>query len=110
MIEKSLYNQLIGRLKEVKCEKVEAVQQFLDSHRLVDHISFGQLFEELNRIIQLKKIVIFINEFDGIPLKELGNFLTTLRALYQKYKKIKQKALYSIGLIGIRNITKLVVG
>jgi hypothetical protein len=30
--------------------------------------------------------------------------------LYQKYKKVKQKALYSIGLVGIRDITKLVVG
>ena len=110
LIEKNLYIQLIDRLKEVKCEKHDAVQQFLDSHHIVDHISFGLLFEELNRIIQLKKIVIFIDEFDGIPLKELGNFLTTLRGLYQKYKKIKQKALYSVGLIGIRNITKLVVG
>ncbi|MCP5052960.1 MAG: hypothetical protein GY940_37675, partial [bacterium] len=57
-----------------------------------------------------KKIVIFIDEFDGIPLSELGNFLTTLRDLYQSYKAIEQKALYSVGLIGIRNITKLVVG
>jgi hypothetical protein len=68
------------------------------------------LFEELNRIIQFKKIVIFIDEFDGIPLKELGNFLTSLRKLYQKYKKLKSKALYSVGLVGIRDITKLVVG
>jgi hypothetical protein len=30
--------------------------------------------------------------------------------LYQKYKGVKQKALYSVGLVGIRNITKLVVG
>ena len=30
--------------------------------------------------------------------------------MYQKYKRVKQKALYSIGLIGIRNITKLIVG
>jgi hypothetical protein len=54
--------------------------------------------------------VIFIDEFDGIPLDELENFLTTLRSLYQKYKGKDQKALYSIGLIGIRNITKLIVG
>jgi hypothetical protein len=33
-----------------------------------------------------------------------------LRELYLSYKKVKQKALYSIGLIGIRDITKLVVG
>jgi hypothetical protein len=110
LIEKALYRQLINRLKEVGCEKIEAVQQFLGFHRLIDHISFSQLFEELNRIIQFKKIIIFIDEFDGIPLRELGNFLTSLRNLYQKYKKVKAKALYSVGLVGIRNITKLVVG
>jgi len=110
LIEKALYSQLINRLREVDCEKIDAVQQFLDSHRLIDHISFSQLFEELNRIIQFKKIVIFIDEFDGIPLNELGDFLASVRGLYQKYKKVKAKALYSIGLVGIRNITKLVVG
>ncbi len=34
----------------------------------------------------------------------------TLRELYQEYKSEKNKALYSVGLVGIRNITKLVVG
>jgi hypothetical protein len=110
MIERYLYSQLISRLQEVKCEKVEAVKGFLDNHHLVDHISLNLLFEELNRILQFKKIVIFIDEFDGIPRTELGNFLTSLRELYQKYKGVKQKALYSVGLVGIRNITKLVVG
>jgi hypothetical protein len=68
MIERSLYNQLLDRLKQVGCEKLEAVNRFLDHHHLTDHISFFLLFEELNRIIQLKKIVMFIDEFDGIPL------------------------------------------
>ncbi len=110
LIEKSLYSQLSNRLREVGCLKFEEIQQFLARHHLSDHISFSQLFEELNHILQFKKIVIFIDEFDGIPLKELGNFLTALRELYQEYKGKKQKALYSVGLIGIRNITKLVVG
>jgi hypothetical protein len=110
MLEMELYNQLLNRLKEVNCEKHETVNQFLQSHHLTSHISFRLLFENLNRIIQQKKIVIFIDEFDGIPGDELENFLTTLRKLYQKYKEEKQKALYSIGLVGIRNITKLIVG
>lgn len=110
LIEGELYPQLLGRLEKVNCDKTGIVKDFLDSHRLTDHISFGLLFSELNRLILSKKIVIFIDEFDGIPLNELGNFLNTLRSLYQKYKKIKRKALYSIGLIGIRNITKLIVG
>ena len=109
-IEEELYEQLINRLKEVDCDKSDMVTQFLENFHLTDHLSFGKLFTELNRILQFKKIVIFIDEFDGIPRGELGNFLATLRDLYQKYKEVKQKALYSIALVGIRNITKLVVG
>ncbi|MDQ1355413.1 MAG: hypothetical protein QG657_5723 [Acidobacteriota bacterium] len=109
-IEKYLYGQLLTRLKQVNCDKTEAVQQFLDQHHLTNNISFKALFEGLNGILQFKKIVVFIDEFDGIPQIELESFLTTLRELYQKHKKITHKALYSIGLIGIRNITKLVVG
>ncbi|UCH98302.1 MAG: AAA-like domain-containing protein [Candidatus Aminicenantes bacterium] len=109
-IEKELYTQLKNRLREVDCEKCDKIEHFLENHRLTNHLSFMDLFEELNRVIEFKKIVIFIDEFDGIPLDELENFLTTLRRLYQKYKSKEQKALYSIGLIGIRNITKLIVG
>jgi len=110
LIQKDLYIQLINRLDAVNCPKLGPVKAYLDVHNLNDHISFSDLFEELNRVIEFKKIVIFIDEFDGIPINELENFLTTLRELYQKYKKHKDKALYSIGLVGIRNITKLVVG
>ncbi len=109
-IQKSLYRQLTARLAALDCDKLEHINSHLSSHDLTDHIDFGNLFEELNRIIQHKKIIIFIDEFDGIPLEELGNFLATIRALYQDYKRVKQKALYSIGLMGIRNITRLVIG
>ncbi|HLP45613.1 MAG TPA: AAA-like domain-containing protein, partial [Candidatus Kapabacteria bacterium] len=109
LIEKYLYAQLIDRLKQVNCEKIEAVRQFLDNHHLADHIDFKELFEGLNRILLFKKIVIFIDEFDDILMSELENFLNALRAMYHDYKSAKQKAFYSVGLIGIRNITKLVV-
>ncbi|MGE5342579.1 MAG: AAA-like domain-containing protein [Candidatus Omnitrophota bacterium] len=109
-IEEELYEQLTNRLTAVGCDKCDTVTQFLEHFHLTDHLSFGELFTQLNRILQFKKIVIFIDEFDGIPRSELGNFLASLRDLYQKYKEVKQKALYSIALVGIRNITKLVVG
>ncbi len=109
-IGNELCEQLLDRLKEVECDKYDTVTQFLENNHISDYFSFGDFFEELNRIIQTKKIVIFIDEFDGIPLSELGNFLATLRDLYQKYKEVNRKALYSIALVGIRNITKLVVG
>jgi hypothetical protein len=82
----------------------------LRTTHITNHISFRRLFEKMNGIIQLKKLIIFIDEFDVIPSGELENLLTSLRKLYIKYKDIKQKALYSVGLVGIRNITKLIVG
>lgn len=109
-VEDELYIQLLKRLKEVKCDKIEIISEFLESHKLSDHLTFNTLFVKLNEIIEYKKIVIFIDEFDGIPKDELENFLCVLRELYQGYKKVKQKALYSVGLVGIRNITKLIVG
>jgi hypothetical protein len=107
---KNLYTQLPDRLKEVKCDRTDAVLQLLERHHLSDHLSLSGLFEKLNRLIKVKKIIIFIDEFDGIPIGQLEEFLTALRDLYQDYKELEQKALYSVGLIGIRNITKLVVG
>ena len=110
LIQKDLYKQLVSRLADVDCPRLDAVRAYLDTHNISDHTCFRELFEELNRMIKLKKIVIFIDEFDGIPIDELENFLTTLRELYQRYKKRTDKALYSVGLVGIRNITKLIVG
>jgi hypothetical protein len=110
LIQKSIYRQLISRIELVGCPHLDAIKSYLDTHVLSDHISFRELFEELNGLVKQKKIVIFIDEFDGIPRDELENFLTTLRELYQEYKESKDKALYSVGLVGIRNITKLIVG
>jgi hypothetical protein len=110
MIQKSFCRQLINRLDIVECPQLDAIKSYFDTPALSDHIFFRELFDELNRIVKQKKIVIFIDEFDGIPRDELENFLTTLRELYQEYKESEDKALYSVGLVGIRNITKLIVG
>ena len=109
-IQSEIYEQLIHRLKSIHCHQLESVQNFLSSHELIDNASFYNLFKELNIIITQKKIVIFIDEFDGIPVSEIENFLTTIRKLYQKYKESLEKALYSVSLVGIRNITQLTVG
>ncbi|MCP4153537.1 MAG: hypothetical protein GY757_37765 [bacterium] len=109
-IQKKLYKQLLDRLAVVGCEKLDEIKSFLDKHEITGHISFGDVFEELNEIIEFKKIIVFFDEFDGIPRAELEDFLNTLRDLYLEYKDIEQKALYSVGLVGIRNVAKLVVG
>jgi len=108
-IEEALFSQLENRLIEVKCHNLNEIKKYLNSYSLEDNRSFYMFFKKINSIIKQKKIVIFIDEFDGIPKHEISNFLTSLRKLYQEYKVNKNKALYSVGLIGIRNITKLTV-
>jgi len=109
-IQEDLFDQLAQRLESVNCAQKDSVKDYLVSTNIREHTGFYDFFKTLNYLIKSKKIVIFIDEFDGIPLDELENFLTTLRELYQKYKKRTDKALYSVGLVGIRNITKLIVG
>ncbi len=109
-IQKRLYAQLIDRLNTIKCTHRDKLINFLKNHELKDNVSFGELFQKLKDIIKSKKIVIFIDEFDGIPDTELESFLNTLRELYQSHKGAKEKALYSVGLVGIRNVAQLVVG
>ena len=94
----------------MECPQLDVIKSYIEACTISDHISFRELFEELNRIVKQKKIVIFIDEFDGLPIDDLENFLTALRELYQEYRGHEDKALYSVGLVGIRNITKLIVG
>ena len=110
LVYSKIKEQIINRLNNIQCKDLKQVSDFMDSFTLTDHTSFYLLFKNINEIITHKKIVIFIDEFDGILMSELGNFLMILRDLYQDYKQTSKKALYSVGLVGIRNIAKLVVG
>jgi len=108
-IEEEMYSQLIDRLKQINCPQIDSAADYLKTHRLRNSRSFKLILRKLNEIIKQKKIVIFIDEFDGIPKQEIFSFLTTLRKLYQEYKDKDNKALYSVGIVGIRNVAKLSV-
>ncbi|MBF0449336.1 MAG: toll/interleukin-1 receptor domain-containing protein [Candidatus Magnetomorum sp.] len=109
-IDENLKEQIHDRLTKLNCKEFNDVMTCMNEFPIKDHTSFYRLFKKFNSIIHQKKIVIFIDEFDGMPLSELENFLMVLRDLYQNYKHTQKKALYSVGLVGIRNIAKLVVG
>ena len=83
---------LVNRLNLVNRPQKNDVEEYTESININNHLSFYDLLEGLNSLIKLKKIVIFIDGFDGISIGELENFLATLRELYQKYKKQEEKA------------------
>jgi len=85
-IHRNIKKQTTDRLKKLNCKELDDVIHCFNESPIDNHTSFYYFFETLNDIIHQKKIIIFIDEFDGIPLSELENFLMVLRDLYQNYK------------------------
>ena len=88
------------------------LRDFLKGTHLTNHVSMLEFFEELPRGLVPSdthapppKLVLIVDEFDGIPRTELSNFLYTLRQIYHEPADIRCP--YSVGIVGVRSITQL---
>ena len=87
----------------------EETVQFLEDQSIVDHISMRRFFETLTDFLSIQqgirpKIVIIIDEFDGIPQTVLSDFLHTLRHIYLSHD---HRCIHSVGIVGVKSITQL---
>ena len=91
----------------------EALTQFLENATLTDHFSMEEFFENLERLLDsnshkdvpaFKRVVLLIDEFDGIPKTVISNFLYALRQIYL-YEELQCP--YSVGIVGVRSIAQL---
>ena len=85
-----------------------ALTRFLDSTKLTNHILMIEFFEEfhgfLERQYSEQKVVLIIDEFDGIPQAVLSDFLHALRDIYLSDES---RCPYSVGIVGVKSITQL---
>ena len=86
----------------------DALTRFLDSTKLTNHISMMEFFEEFSSFLDQQyseqKVVLIIDEFDGIPQAVLSDFLHTLRAIYLSDEK---RCPHSVGIVGVKSIAQL---
>ena len=86
----------------------EALTHFLDGTKLTNHILMMEFFEEfdgfLKRQYSEQKVVLIIDEFDGIPQTVLSDFLHSLRDIYLSDEK---RCPHSVGIVGVKSITQL---
>ena len=82
----------------------ETISQLLEETKLTDHHTMRRFFRQLERLLTPQKIVIVIDEFDGIPPDALSDFLHTLRHIYIAGKP---RCPHSAGIIGVKSITQL---
>ena len=107
------YGELYGNIRE-EIEKVlqksghspsEALSQFLESTQITDHLSMRRFFTELANVLKDQRIVIIIDEFDGIPQTVVSDFLHSLRRIY--LSGVDARCPFSLGIVGVKSITQL---
>ena len=91
----------------------EALTQFLENTTLTDHFSMEVFFENLesfldndfrNQRLASTKVVLLIDEFDGIPPTVVSDFLYSLR---QIYLSDEMQCPHSVGIVGVKSIAQL---
>ena len=86
----------------------DVLMQFLDNTKLTNHILMMEFFEEFASFLDSQygdqKVVLIIDEFDGIPQDILSDFLHALRAIYLSDEK---RCPHSVGIVGVKSITQL---
>ena len=83
----------------------ETLTQFLENAELTDHLSVRKLFRNLASLLNNQRIVLIIDEFDGIPQAVVSDFLYLLRRIY--VSRTTSRSPYSLGIIGVKSITQL---
>ncbi|MDE0086444.1 MAG: AAA-like domain-containing protein, partial [Candidatus Poribacteria bacterium] len=82
--------------------------QFLENAKITNHISMIEFFEQLSSVLNSQnnnqKVVVIIDEFDGIPQSVLSDFLHSLRNIYLSDET---RCPYSVGIIGVKSIAQL---
>lgn len=86
----------------------ESLSGFLDNTKITNHISMMDFFAELSNVLidafGDQKVVIVIDEFDGIPQVVLSDFLHSLRDIYLSDQT---RCPHSVGIVGVKSITQL---
>ena len=83
----------------------DALSQFLGNGSVHDHLSLLDFFENLAGLLSPHRVVLIIDEFDGIPSAAVSDFLYALRDIY--HSKADTSCPYSVGIVGVKNITQL---
>ena len=83
----------------------ETLTQFLENTKLTDHVAMLRFFQEFGDFLGDEKLVLIIDEFDGIPRDAVNGLLHTLRNIYV-HRSMRQCP-YSVGIVGVKSITQL---
>ena len=82
-----------------------ALTQFLENTQITNHLSLRRFFRQFVGLLENRRIVFIIDEFDGIPQEAVKGFLHSLRHIY--LLKVPLRCPYSLGIVGVKSIAQL---
>ena len=87
----------------------ETLTQFLQNAEITDHLSMRRFFRRFGDLLTAEyrgqRVILIIDEFDGIPQEAVKGFLHSLRRIY--LSGATARCLHSVSIIGVKNIRQL---
>ncbi len=108
-----IQRQIVSVFEKHRGTPSEVLTQFLEKTTLTDHFSMLLFFNQLTSLLDsdshkdvpaFKRVVLLIDEFDGIPRTVISNFLYSLRQIYLSQE---MQCPYSVGIVGVKSIAQL---
>ena len=87
----------------------ETLKHFLNNAQITNHLSMMEFLEQFQELLEYRKnsqkVVLIIDEFDGIPPSALKGFLHAFRHIYISH--VTPRCPYSLGIIGVKSVAQL---
>ena len=103
-----LYQMMLWQIQSVFQKRgevpSEALARFLEHTQLTDAFSMVAFFEEFGNLLGAQRVVLLIDEFDGIPQALVSDFLYALRHIYLSDVLLCP---HSVGSVGVKSIGQL---
>ncbi len=104
-----LYQDIRKEIEEVfkkrDMQLSDQLSQFLENIEIINHVALRHFFEKLAVILENQRIIIIIDEFDGIPQDAVSDFLHSLRRIY--LSDPETRCIHSLGIVGVKSIAQL---
>ena len=104
-LQRQIYREISKNIQSHQSTTGRTLNQFLSNHSIRDHLSFAEFLYQIHIILGKRKVIMMIDEFDGIPRNALQGFLHALRRMY--LSSDRERCPYSLGIVGVRSIAQL---
>jgi AAA+ ATPase superfamily predicted ATPase len=100
--------QMRHLLLTVSNAQIDAVEQLLAQPAPTSFFALGEFWHTLHENLANHRLVLIIDEFDGVPQTAISNLLQTWRDIYLGSQP--RRSLHSVVLVGLENIAALNLG